>query len=170
MAKLNKDKTTKKKKKRKYRKGCSIIESKRRTQIIYELLLNGCTRSEVIQNITDEHPDIKVSIRQIDNYIKRAKEELYSDYEENKKKWLNKSKKRLNALYRKNMDNKDLKECRSIIETENKVFGYEKSTLEVSGIDGAPIKSKVDYSDMTEEDAEKAVREALNDLKDKEKK
>lgn len=100
------------------------------------LILNGyAKRSFLLQKISEEYPDWGVSERQLDNYIKAAREIIKNkltpeDIALEKDIALS----RFDSLYTMNMKIQDYRECRNIINDRLKVLGIENpSKIEHSG-------------------------------------
>lgn len=101
-----------------------------RVSKIVKLMITGHTYQDLVRFSADSW---KVCTRTVDNYIKRAKIKIQEYSKETQKEWLHKSKIRFEELYKRSLKKKDLAECRKIIETANKVLGYEKLNLNMSG-------------------------------------
>ena len=122
-------------------------EYKRRINELFNMLLNGLARHEILQYVSDK-AKWGVDERQIDRYIFEARK-LFEQYaKEDRDDFIKESKARLHDLYKLNKVKKDYKECRLCIETKNKVLGYEKLNV---------IMEK----DLSEEDIDKLIKEKL---------
>jgi len=95
-----------------------------RIKIVAKTILDGYTNRKILIQFITETYDWKVGERQIDNYIKSAKEILSviseNELEFEKSVALN----RLDALYTMNYKMHDFRECRNLIETRAKILGY----------------------------------------------
>ena len=95
-----------------------------RIKIVAKTILDGYTNRKILIQFITETYDWKVGERQLDNYIKSAKEILSviseNELEFEKSVALN----RLDALYTMNYKMHDFRECRNLIETRAKILGY----------------------------------------------
>ena len=109
----------------------NAVESERRAHIVYDLLVDGYTRYEIIKYCGDNWG---IEKSQVDVYISKAKEIITAfANEEDKTKFLEKAKTRFEKLHKMALAKKDYRAAAKIQETANKVLGYEKLNLEHSG-------------------------------------
>ena len=101
------------------------FEKEKRIDLICEMIIKGLTRSQMIQYVSKK-TDWNVSDRQVDTYISEAKEKIKNS-ENDKGFEIKKAKMRLEKLYQKNESVEDYKECRAIIESMAKLFGWNES-------------------------------------------
>jgi hypothetical protein len=89
------------------------------------LILNGyAKRAFLIQKISEEYPDWGVCERQIDNYIKAAREIIKNQYtEEDLLLEKDIALSRMDSLYTMNMKIQDYRECRNLIIDRMKLLG-----------------------------------------------
>lgn len=111
------------------------LELNQRINEVAKAILNGYSNRRVLIQYITETYNWGVSERQLDNYIRDAKEILKevneNDIEFEKSIALN----RLDALYTMNYKIHDFRECRNIIETRAKILGI-----------NAPEKLNIDNS------------------------
>lgn len=111
----------------------SDFEFERRIDIVCEMLIKGLTRSQMLQYVSKK-TDWNISDRQVDTYIYEAKEKIKNS-DNDKGFEIQRAKRRLEKLYQKNEAIEDFKECRAIIDTSAKLFGWnepEKSETEMT--------------------------------------
>lgn len=108
----------------------TIPEVELRVERVINLILNGAQRAEIVQFCADEW---NVKDRQADNYISKASEYIKTITKDNQEVWIAKAKYRLEDLYKTARMKQDLKTCLSIIDTANRVLGYEKLNIDHNG-------------------------------------
>ena len=148
-----------------------------RVDAIMDLLLMEFTRPQIVQYVStnEKTRSWKLDVRQIDNYIRKAKEKIQSVTEPLKEKRVNTKIKKFNFLYKMALKNKDIKCCLAILAEENKLLGdYAATTsnLKVSDPDGKPLFApmRVMIPDYVEDvEAEKLVNDYLEKQKGDEK-
>ena len=101
------------------------FEKEKRIDLICEMIIKGLTRSQMIQYVSKK-TDWNLSDRQVDTYISEAKEKIKNS-ENDKGFEIKKAKMRLEKLYQKNESIEDYKECRALIESMAKLFGWNES-------------------------------------------
>ena len=109
------------------------FEKEKRIDVICELLIKGLTRGQMCQYVSKK-TDWNISDRQVDRYIEEAKEKIKNS-DNDKGFEIQRAKRRLEKLYIKNEDIEDFKECRAIIDTSAKLFGWnepEKTESEIT--------------------------------------
>lgn len=126
------------------------IEIEKRIFSIYQILLQGYTKRRFILQYVSEKTDWNLDERQIDNYIKKAKELILEKFEDDIDFEKRLSLQRFEQLYTMNYKIQDYKECRSIIEARCKLLGINAPTkiaeTDVSGKDRKfPIGTKILY-------------------------
>lgn len=108
-------------------------EVNQRVLNIGKLILQGYSkRSFLMQEISEKYPDWKVGERQVDNYIKQAKDLLANSYTEDDLKLekdiaLN----RLEALFTMNMKIQDYREARTVTMDRMKLLGMSPDKIEI---------------------------------------
>jgi len=114
---------------------------------IYEFICKGFDYTYMVR-----HASIawKISSRQLDTYILKAKEQIKNTYgQDYKETILSNHLAQLEDLYIKNYSIDDFRECRSIIESRNKLLGLNEATkIEISE---KPIFTQIDL-DVTSDD------------------
>ena len=101
------------------------FEKDKRIDVVCELLVSGASRSQMIQYVAKK-TEWNLSSRQIDQYISYAKEKIKnSDIDKGFE--IQRAKLRLEKLYKKNESNEDCKECRALIESMAKLFGWNEA-------------------------------------------
>lgn len=103
-------------------KRCTDAEMVMRISVIYDLIVDGATRSEILQFIS-KNTSWGVSVRTVDNYIQKATKMIEKDAEYDRKRELGKANRRLNKLYNKSLKVTDYKTCLNIQQERNKLFG-----------------------------------------------
>ncbi len=111
---------------------CSIAELEKRINKVYEHLINGWTRHDILQYIS-KNKDWNVCDRQVDGYIAKANKRIKEVAKETRDEFIEKAKNRFQDIYKKAMSEKELNTCLRTIEMENKILGYEKINLNHSG-------------------------------------
>lgn len=98
-----------------------MAEFERRINIVYEMILSGLRRF----NIISECKKLKwnVTDRQIDNYISKAREIIEQINQDDRKFILNKILAQYESLYLKSLKVQDIKTCVSILEKKSKMLG-----------------------------------------------
>ena len=107
---------------------------------IYEFICKGFDYTYMVRHASTEW---KISSRQLDTYILKAKGQLQNTYgQEYRETILSNHLAQLEDLYRKNYSIGDFRECRSIIESRNKLLGLNEATkIEISE---KPIFTQID--------------------------
>ena len=101
------------------------FEKEKRIDVICELLIKGLTRGQMCQYVSKK-TDWNISDRQVDRYIEEAKQKIKNS-DNDKGFEIQRAKRRLEKLYIKNEDIEDFKECRAIIDTYAKLFGWNEA-------------------------------------------
>ena len=135
-------------------------ELNQRVYIIYKLLIKGCVRHDILQYVT-EKTDWQICVKQIDNYIAKANALIKKYAKQTREQFTNRAKNKFDHLYKRAMQDKDLRLCKEIILAANKVLGYEQLNVEVTGNKDKPVVHKVNYNNITEEEAQKLFDESL---------
>jgi DNA-directed RNA polymerase subunit F len=105
----------------------SIAEYEKRVNKVYLMLINNNSRYEIIKHAKKEWD---VQERQVDNYIKEANDIIKETAKQSQEEWLEDTKNKLRYLYKIAMQDGNIIECRRLIETANKVLGYEKLSID----------------------------------------
>jgi len=95
-----------------------------RIQTVIEWILQGITYNEIVRYSASKW---NIASRQVDNYIKTAKEEIKSCSDLEKEEQITLAIARYNDLYRKNYSIKDYKECRGVQDSLNKMLGLNEA-------------------------------------------
>ena len=120
------------------------IEKEKRIDIVCELLIKGLTTSQMFRYVS-EKTKWGISSRQLDNYISEAKQKIRNSDDNDKGFEIQRAKRRLEALYRKSEEIEDIRECRAIIETSAKLFGWnEADKIDVNA--NINMKTKIVFS------------------------
>ena len=109
------------------------FEKEKRIDVICELLIKGLTRGQMCQYVSKK-TDWNISDRQVDRYVEEAKEKIKNS-DNDKGFEIQRAKRRLEKLYIKNEEIEDYKECRALIDTSAKLFGWnepEKTESEIT--------------------------------------
>lgn len=112
-------------------------EKQKITFFVYGLLLQSYSRSQIIQIVSEKH---KVSDRQIDNYIKAARDKFTKDIEID----FNVKKAEILAqyqdLYQQSYEIEDYKACKSILDEISNIYGVKAATkIQLEGNPDKPI-------------------------------
>ena len=107
------------------------IEKEKRIDIVCELLIKGLTTSQMFRYVS-EKTKWGISSRQLDNYISEAKQKIRNSDDIDKGFEIQRAKRRLESLYRKSEEIEDLRECRAIIETSAKLFGWNEAVKTIN--------------------------------------
>lgn len=117
-------------------------------------LISGNHRRDIVKYIKEKYTVSEVTA---DNYIARAKVKIHEMANENKDAQfaLSKSIMRLEDLYKRNLKNENLPECRAVINELNKLLGTNAVTkIELTGKDGGAIqtenKTTIEYSKLSD--------------------
>ncbi|MGV4404945.1 hypothetical protein ACQ1PF_07935 [Ornithobacterium rhinotracheale] len=97
------------------------VEVEERIELTAKLLLRGKSYSEIVRLYAKKYD---LAPRTVDNYIRRAKEKIKSIADIEKDYEMAKAFLQLDELYTKNMEIEDFRECRAIIESKSKLFGW----------------------------------------------
>lgn len=109
------------------------VERDKRVTTIYDLLVLGTSRAQIIQYAANKEWD--VSSRQIDNYIKQANDCFTQEAQAHREIELGKARRRLEDLYLKTMKLQDYQRALAVQRELNALFGLyapEKQELQVS--------------------------------------
>ena len=109
------------------------FEKEQRIDLVCEFLIKGLTTAQMFRYVSSK-TDWGISSRQLDNYISEAKQKIKNS-DNDKGFEIQRAKRRLENLYVKNEGFEDFKECRAIIETSAKLFGWnepEKTESEIT--------------------------------------
>lgn len=101
-----------------------------RVAVVYELLLRHAARSEIVQFGTNEWG---ITQRQVDKYIKRAKDLLYTATEEDLEKKKNRILHELDYLYSVALRKGQTQTCLEIKKTQAKLDGLMIDRMKVEG-------------------------------------
>ena len=101
------------------------FEKEERIDIVCEFLIKGLTRGQMFQYVSNK-TEWNITQRQLDNYIAEAKEKIKNS-DTDKGFEIQRAKKRLEKLYVKNESLEDYKECRALIDTSAKLFGWNEA-------------------------------------------
>ena len=125
-------------------------------------LISGNHRRDIVKYIKEKY---NVSETTSDNYIARAKVKIHEMANENKDVQfaLSKSVMRLEDLYKRNLKNENLPECRAVINELNKLIGINAPTkVEVSGKDGGAIQTENKTTILYEKLSDSTLQELIN--------
>ena len=121
---------------------------------IVTALLSGNHRGAILKYLVQKY---QVSERTCDLHIQKAKDKIHEMANENKDAQfaLSKSIMRLEELYKRNLKNENLPECRAVINELNKLLGTNAVTkIELTGKDGGAIqtenKTVIEYSKLSD--------------------
>lgn len=108
---------------------CTNGEMNERINKVYQLIIDGFNRRDICRYVS-KNTDWDIGNRQVDEYIKKANDIIIEHATETRDEFYKKCQNRFLDLYKKAMSMKDIGECRRILETWNKVLGYEKLTID----------------------------------------
>ena len=99
-------------------------EVERRVNVVVEMLLAGLSRADIIQNITNSDLNWKtVTVRTIDNYIKKAYDVLYKPLEDDRTKIKNKLHSQYMYLYKKMVNSGDYQGANKVLKNVSALTG-----------------------------------------------
>lgn len=102
-----------------------------RIEVIIGLLCRFMSRRQIVHYVSKK-TDWSVTPRQVDNYIKRAKEIIKEKADPDEISGM--LRKNFEMLYKKNMQIEDYRECRAVLESIAKLTGInEPGKVELSG-------------------------------------
>ncbi len=101
---------------------------RQRVDTILQLKLSAYTRMQILQYCSENK--WKICERSIDKYIFKAEEVIHSFRIPKQKGWVEQASQMLLNLYKDSHEANNIGECRRILETMNKIFGYEKVRIE----------------------------------------
>lgn len=106
------------------------VEKEKRINTVSELLIKGITRAQMFKYVQTK-TDWNISLNMLDRYIAEAKD-LIKSSDNDKGFEIQRAKIRLEGLYRKSEEIEDFKECRAVIETSAKLFGWNEAIKTVN--------------------------------------
>jgi len=112
------------------------FEKEQRIDTICEFLIKGLSNGQMFRYVS-EKTEWGISMRQLENYIAEAKEKIKNS-DNDKGFEIQRAKKRLEKLYVKNESLEDYKECRALIDTSAKLFGWnepEEKNINIKSFD-----------------------------------
>lgn len=126
-------------------------EIAQRVSTVYDMLLVGSTRSQIIQYVANK-TNWDVSNRTIDNYIQRANAKFEEDAKTHRERELGRALARLNMLYQKTLQIQDYQRCLAIQKELNALLGlYEAQKFEITGIKAYVSISPDDWDDSDDD-------------------
>lgn len=124
-------------------------ESAERVTKVFELLVLGLSRQEIMQYCSAW----EITTRQIDVYIQKATERLKAHADYQREEQLGVAINRLNKLYRDNLKVQDYKGALAVQKELNLLLGlHAPSRHEVTGKDGEPIVFTLKFTHGDEND------------------
>lgn len=111
--------------------------------MIYEMLLRGYTTSDIV-HYAAEKTDWNVSRRTVEEYIRRAREDVARISDEEKEAALGSSLKRLDMLYRKALKKDDLKTALAIQKEINELFHLKDTEQKSDNVINITFQNKED--------------------------
>lgn len=114
---------------KKYKKSPASV-MKQRTEIIMKLRLAYFTEADICQYVSD-NLDWKVCERTIYRYIRKADNLIEQIKIPEREEWLRKAGQLLGQLLKEAYAEGNKTECRKLLETANKIHGFEKMALEI---------------------------------------
>ena len=101
------------------------FEKEQRIDLVCEFLIKGLSRSQMFKYVQNK-TKWGISLNMLDRYVAEAKEKIKNS-DNDKGFEIQRAKRRLEKLYIKNEDIEDFKECRAIIDTSAKLFGWNEA-------------------------------------------
>jgi hypothetical protein len=98
-----------------------------RIHMIMNLCLACTPRWEILQIVSKEK--WRVSDRTIDSYITKARERIVATKIPEKEEWIKEAKARYEDLYKQSHNVGDYGECRRILDSMGKMFGFEVTNI-----------------------------------------
>lgn len=106
------------------RERATIAETERRVSIVYNMLLNGANRRDILQF---NAKNWMLSDRAVDNIISKANKEISEVCEEERETQFGLAIKRLNALYFKSLTEGDIRTALNVQKEINEVVGLHET-------------------------------------------
>lgn len=133
-----------------------------RVNVITDLILSKMRRGEIIEYLAKEHPDWKISVRQMDNYISKAAKAIkaLSVYERNEK--VGEAIGDLHLLFKKMMRREDLRGALLVRKEINDLLGLKEAVRVV--IDSKNLNANIE---VTQDDLNKLIADLEFVAKDK---
>lgn len=124
-------------------------ESAERVTKVYDLLILGLSRQEIMQYCSAW----QITTRQIDVYIQKATERLKTHADYQREEQLGIAINRLNKLYRDNLKVQDYKGALAVQKELNLLLGlHAPQKIQHAGHDGGAIEFKLTFSSHVEND------------------
>jgi len=101
-------------------KKATLIESAQRVDTIFDMILQGASRSDVIRYCSEEYG---IGERQSEVYMKKARELMQADAEKARSDNFAIAVARYNRLFAKNYKIQDFRECRNVQQALDKLTG-----------------------------------------------
>lgn len=98
----------------------SNIEADQRREVIFEMILKGYRRSQIIRYCAET---FSIGERQTENYISQVYDDFAERMEKRKEAQIGLALARYNDLYQKNYNIQDYRECRAVQDSINKMTG-----------------------------------------------
>ncbi len=122
------------------------VQRIQRIDLVYDLLIAGLTRAEVIKFLREKHPEWKMCTRSVDNLIACAKRKLQEASETHRDEELGKALDRLDKLYQRSFAINDYKACAAIVKQRTELLGLAAPTkIEQTGEQA--VRIEVVYAD-----------------------
>lgn len=94
-----------------------------RIEAVYDLLLAGLSRAEILRFVAEQHPEWNIRTRQIESLIACAKAKLKEASETHREEELGKALDRLDKLYQRSYAINDYKTCAAIVKQRADLLG-----------------------------------------------
>lgn len=116
----------------------SDFELSKRVELVAELLIRGVPRAKGYRFVNDTEGEYNwnITLRQYDNYVKKAKKLIKDQAKGKTEEFKNLAFARFNDLYQKNYSAQDFRECRNVQESLNKLLGLnepDKTDINLKG-------------------------------------
>jgi hypothetical protein len=144
----------------KYKK-CTAIESANRVEFIKKLRLAWYSFSDILINAKVKK--WKISSDGILYYIAKADKEIKEYKKSDMPKWIKECEQKLIQLYLTNFQIGDFAECRRVLDTANKILGFEKLKVEIDKTETTTINVNIRKEVEAPERIEDVLKKALED-------
>jgi len=142
---------------------CTAIEAAFRIEFIKKLRLAYFGLGDILKNTTVKK--WKITPDGIIYYISQADKQIKEFKKSDMPKWIKECEQRLNDLYYFALRAGNLTECRKVLDTANKILGFEKLKVEIDKTETTTIniniKKEVESSERIEEVIQKAFEDKL---------
>jgi Zn-dependent M16 (insulinase) family peptidase len=127
-----------------------VVELAKRVAEVQNLLINGATRQQIIQHITQKYGILS---RQAENYITKANRSFAVDFEEERRTIRAKAGRRLEKLYALAAAEKDRQEMLRVLDRIIRFYGLDEPVRTVN------LNANFNVSELSDEQLDKLLNE-----------